>query len=254
MCGPTARRTIDEFDDAGGTAALMTQLSPLLDLDTPTVTGTLRDRLGPDKVLDAEVVRPLDRPLGTEPTIVIVRGSLAPEGAIIKRAVVDTRAEVLRGQGDRLPLTRGGARRLARREDPARTRGGSERRRAQGRARHDLHLGVHLRRGGRGLAGSVAVISDAQLSGLVNKCMVVGEIAPEAAIGGPLAFVQDGDRITIDVDKRSVDLDVPAEELASRTPWSRPADPELKHSWLGIYADEVGPSGSGLTFSTRAGG
>jgi dihydroxy-acid dehydratase len=107
---------------------------------------------------------------------------------------------------------------------------------------------------GAGLADSVCVISDGQLSGLVNKCMVVGEVAPEAALGGPLALVQDGDHIIIDVDAQTVDLDVPADALADRTPWTRTVDPELKHSWLGIYADEVGPSATGLAFSTRAGG
>ena len=167
---PNGETRIDEFDDAGGAAALMTQLSPLLDLDTPTITGLLRDRLGADEVIDSEIVRPLDRPLGTEPTIVIVRGSLAPEGAIIKRAVVDTRAKRFEGEaiifhsrqealdGLRSGKIKPGHAAVLRGVGP------------KGGPGMTFISAFIFAVEGAGLAGSVAILSDGQLSGLVNKC------------------------------------------------------------------------------------
>lgn len=251
---PNGNTTVDAFDAAGGAAALMTQLSPLLELEAPTVTGVLRERLGAAEVLDEEVVRPLERPLGTEPTIVIVRGSLAPEGAIVKRAVVDARAKqfegtaiVFHGREEALAALRAGRIRPG---HVAVLSGIGP----KGGPGMNFMSGFIFAVEGAGLAGSVAIVTDGQLSGLVNKCMVVGEVAPEAAVGGPLAFVQDGDRIRIDVEKQTVDLEVAPDELAQRTPWSRTTDVDLRHSWLSVYADQVGPSSTGLTVGARARG
>jgi dihydroxy-acid dehydratase len=99
---------------------------------------------------------------------------------------------------------------------------------------------------GAGLAEQVAVVTDGQLSGLVNRGLVVGEISPEAAeAGAPLALVQNGDRISIDVEKRVVDLDVPQMELAARRERLQPfASPEEK-GWLSIYQRSVQPLSKG---------
>jgi dihydroxy-acid dehydratase len=83
---------------------------------------------------------------------------------------------------------------------------------------------------GAGLIDEVAFVTDGQLSGLVNRGLVVGEVSPEAAEGGPLALVENGDRITIDIEKRAVDLEVPARELGVR----RAAEPRIGRS------DEIG--------------
>jgi dihydroxy-acid dehydratase len=106
---------------------------------------------------------------------------------------------------------------------------------------------------GAGLTSLVAVVTDGQLSGLVNKGIVVGEVSPEAARGGPLALVRDGDLIRIDVPGRTADLDVPAAELDRRraapaTPAaSDPRPPE--RGWLSIYQRLVRPLPEGAVLS-----
>ena len=106
---------------------------------------------------------------------------------------------------------------------------------------------------GAGLTGQVAVVTDGQLSGLVNKGIVVGEVSPEAAAGGPLGLVRDGDTISIDVPARTADLRVPAEELARRRaalaadPRSRPAEV----GWLSIYQRLVRPLPEGAVLRPR---
>jgi dihydroxy-acid dehydratase len=110
---------------------------------------------------------------------------------------------------------------------------------------------------GAGLTGQVAVVTDGQLSGLVNKGIVVGEVSPEAAAGGPLALLRTGDRIRIDVMARVADLEVPDDELARRRAaltgsWPAPGAPE--RGWLSIYQRLVRPlpEGAVLTPSPKA--
>ena len=245
---PNGDRHVDELDAAGGCAALLSRLSPLLDLDATTVAGRLGDVLATVQVADGEVVRPFDDPLGRDATILVVRGSLAPGGALTKRAVVDTR--------------------------PMRFSGPAVLFHSREEAIDGLHAGrirpgdvVVLRglgpHGGPGmafasgfifaleaspLAGTVAVVTDSQLSGLVNKGLVVGEVAPEAAIGGPLALVEAGDTVTIDLDRRAVDLDVPPDVLAGRRT-TLPPPPVRTRGWLSIYDRVVGDPARGLSLA-----
>ena len=102
---------------------------------------------------------------------------------------------------------------------------------------------------GAGLTGKVAVVTDGQLSGLVNKGIVVGEVSPEAADAGPLALVRDGDTISIDLTTRCVDLLVPDEELATRTPWTPCAQAE--RGWLSVYLRTVRPLQEGAVLTPR---
>ncbi|HEX3711737.1 MAG TPA: dihydroxy-acid dehydratase [Trebonia sp.] len=101
--------------------------------------------------------------------------------------------------------------------------------------------------GGAGLSASVAVITDGQMSSLVNGGLVVAEVSPEGAAGGPLGLVSDGDMISADVNARTLDLEVPAAELDAR----RAALPLLRASsgcgWLSVYARSVAPLGAGAT-------
>ena len=249
---PNGERHVEELDAAGGCAALLAQLAPLLDLDATTVAGRLGDVLATVRVGDDDVVRPLDRPLGTDATILVVRGSLAPGGALTKRAVVDHRP--MRFSGPAVIFH-------SREEAIAALDAGG------------IHPGqvVVLRglgpRGGPGMAfasafifalegsglgAQVAVVTDSQLSGLVNKGLVVGEIAPEAAAGGPLGLVEPGDTITIDLDRRVVDLDVPADVLAGRTPALPLSEPPTR-GWLSIYDRVVGSPGRGLSLAAEPG-
>jgi dihydroxy-acid dehydratase len=98
---------------------------------------------------------------------------------------------------------------------------------------------------GAGLGPEVAFVTDGQLSGLVNKGLVVGEITPEAAIGGPLGLVEDGDIIAIDIDARRAELLVDEDTLAARRARFVPAAPPGAEGWLSIYARSVQPLSRG---------
>jgi dihydroxy-acid dehydratase len=245
---PNGERLIEELDAAGGCAALLKQLSPLLELDAMTVAGRLGEVLSGVEVADEEVVRSLDRPLGRDATILVIRGSLAPDGALTKRAVVDTRPMRFRGPAVIFH---------SREEAIAGLEAGA------------IHAGdvVVLRglgpKGGPGmafasgfifaleaspLAGKVAVVTDSQLSGLVNKGLVVGEIAPEAAVGGPLGLVEPGDTITIDLDRRRVDLEVDEVVLATRRAELPPSEAPTR-GWLSIYGRVVAGPHRGLSLA-----
>ncbi len=246
---PNGERHIDELERAGGVRALMHELSPVLDLDAPTVAGRLGDLLEDAAPTDREVIRPFDDPLGREPTILIVRGSLAPSGAIVKRAVVDTRPMKFSGEAVIFHT---------REEAIAALEAGEI------RPGHVVVLrGLGPKGGpgmafvsgfvfaleGSGLAPQVAVVTDAQLSGLVNKGLVVGEVAPEAAAGGPLGLVEPGDKITIDLDRRVVELDVAPEVLARREP--RLARQDDRRSYLNVYAHTVDRPERGLVLAAE---
>jgi dihydroxy-acid dehydratase len=244
---PNGERTIEDLEAAGGAQALLKQLEGLLQLEAMTVTGArLGDTLAGARVADNEVVRPVDRPLATRPSIVVVRGSLAPAGAVIKLGVDRDR-----------PRRFSGPARIYHSRDEALT----------GLGRGEVQTGdvVVLRgmgpRGGPGMALAsafvfaldgtglgprVAVVTDGQLSGLVNRGLVVGEVSPEAAAGGPLALLADRDTITIDLERRTVDLEVGEEELGAR----RARLPESIQSdelggWLSVYRRLVRPLSEG---------
>jgi dihydroxy-acid dehydratase len=98
---------------------------------------------------------------------------------------------------------------------------------------------------GAGLGPDVAIVTDGQLSGLVNKGLVLGEVAPEAATGGPLGLVENGDVIAIDVEKKSVTLEVPEAELAVRRSRFKAPAPKDDSGWLSIYRRTVRPLAKG---------
>jgi dihydroxy-acid dehydratase len=102
---------------------------------------------------------------------------------------------------------------------------------------------------GAGLGTEVAVITDGQLSGLVNRGFVVGEVTPEAAIGGPLALVQEGDAITIDIEARRVDLNIPEAEFEARRRSYAAPQPAAVGGWLSIYRQSVEPLSKGAVLT-----
>ena len=102
---------------------------------------------------------------------------------------------------------------------------------------------------GAGLGDQVAMLTDGHLSGLVCKGLVVAELSPEAALGGPIALVQEGDSVTIDLDARRCDLEISAEEMARRRQaWVAPA-PLFDRGWLQIYRANVGPLPQGAVLT-----
>jgi dihydroxy-acid dehydratase len=241
---PNGDRRIDEFEAAGGTRALLHSLSPLLTLDRPTVAGTSLSTRPPT---DTEVIRPLDKPYARHPGIVLVRGTLAPDGGIVKRTVADDAVRGFRGPAKVF---------RSREEGLAGIRGGEVR---PGQVVVLTGLGLRGAPGmgltsafifaldGAGLGAQVAVVTDGQMSGLVNKGLVVAEVSPEGAAGGPLGLVEDGDVISIEIDTRTIDLDVPEAELDRRRA-SRPAAAAPPGcGWLSVYARTVAPLTRGAT-------
>ena len=106
---------------------------------------------------------------------------------------------------------------------------------------------------GAGLTGNVAVVTDGQLSGLVNKGIVVGEVSPEAAAGGPLTLVRDGDQIRIDVAARQANLDVDDAELSRRRAALAPPPASQEKGWLSIYRRLVTPLPDGAVLRETGG-
>ena len=231
---------------AGGTRALLHQLEPLLAAEALTVTGKrLGENLEGATVVDEATIRPLERPFSGEPAIVVLRGSLAPDSGIVKRLAT--------GDGDRPTQFRG----------PARCYDAAEAAVAGIKAGAVRPGEVVVLRGigprgtpgmgmasagvfaldAAGLLGPCALVSDGQQSGLSNLGLVVNEVSPEAAAGGPIGLVEDGDVIAIDVQRRVVDLEVADEELARRrarlAAVAAPASSE--RGWLSIYRRLVRP-------------
>jgi dihydroxy-acid dehydratase len=244
---PIGKDTIEQFEDAGGARGVMKQLESMLDTSAMTVTGqTVADNLATVKVTDPEVIRPVERPFANKPGIVILRGNLAPEGAIVKIG--------LRGEGRPLKF-RGKANVFENSPDAeAALKAGKIKKgdavvlRGQGVCGGPGMGGASrlvFQIDGAGLGPDVAVVTDGQLSGLVNKGLVLGEVAPESATGGPLGLVQNGDVISIDVEKKSVTLDVPETELAARRSRFQALPPKDDSGWLSIYRRTVRPLAKG---------
>jgi dihydroxy-acid dehydratase len=104
---------------------------------------------------------------------------------------------------------------------------------------------------GAGLINDVAMITEGQLSGLVNDGLVVGEASPEAAAGGPLALLENGDTISIDVNRKTVDLEVDDAVLEERRKHVRPFGAQNERGWLGVYQRTVGPVHEGAVLDKK---
>jgi dihydroxy-acid dehydratase len=249
---PNGDTQITEFDAAGGSLGLLRQLAPLLDLSAPTVAGVTLGEAIASAPVDPSVIRPVSSPLASHPAIVVMRGSLAPDGAVLKRTVADD-----------APLSfRGPARVVhSREEGVAAAKAG---RFVAGDVVVLTGLGLRGSPGmgltsalmfaidGAGLSTSVAVITDGQMSGLVNGGLVVAEVSPEGAAGGPLGLVRDGDMISIDVNARTLDLEVSPAELDARRAELPPLRAPSGCGWLSVYARTVAPLGAGATLGGRS--
>lgn len=239
---PNGERLIEELEAAGGARAVMKQLQPLLNPEAKNVSGeTLGDILRGARVQDEEVIRPLERPLSRRPTLIIVRGNLLPGGGIVR----------LGGVGERKLAFRGPARLFHSREEALQAIRGNRIRKGDvvilrglgviGGPGMAMTSAVVFALDGAGLVNDVAVITEGQLSGLVNMGLVVGEASPEAAAGGPLALVEEGDAVAIDVTQREVNLEVPAAELEERRKRIGRFGAQNERGWLAVYQHSVQP-------------
>ena len=247
---PNGDGLIEDLEAAGGARAVMKQLSGFLELDARTVSGETVGQVLRDVVVqDDEVIRPATRPLATRPSIVIVRGTLAPQGGIVKLGVADDRRLQFSGRANIYHSRDEAIEALDRGEiEPGQVvvlRGMG----VKGGPGMAMASALVFALDGAGLSEQVAVVTDGQLSGLVNRGLVVGEISPEAAEGGPLGLVENGDRIEIDVTRRVVDLEVPEAELAARRARWQSTAPTGVRGWLGIYQQVVQPLPQGAVLT-----
>lgn len=238
---PVGEHSIEQMEAAGGGRALLKRLEPLLHGDVLTVTGkTLTQNLEGVTPSDDEVIRPLDNPFATLPAIVMLHGNIAPQAGIVKYGIDPSKMRRFKGpaicferSADAIEALRDG------RIKPghvvvmrgAGVRGGP----AMGGGASKVVFAID----GAGLGDHVAMLTDGHLSGLVCKGLVVAEVSPEAAVGGPLALVEDGDIIDIDLDLNTLDAAIsPSEMDARRARWT-PLAPQFGGGWLDIYRNNV---------------
>ncbi len=243
---PGGRYTAADIHDAGGVGLVMRELlkRDLLHGDAPTVDGRTIAQIA-DAAVETPgqaVVVPIERPIKPTGGLAILRGSLAPDGCVVKLAGHERRqhrgpARVFDSETDcyaavRAGLIVSGDVVVIRYEGPVGGPGMQE------------MLSVTAALVGEGLGDSVALITDGRFSGGTHGLMI-GHIAPEAALGGPIGLVEEGDPIVIDVDRRALDLDVPADELERRrSRWTAPA-PNYPGGVMAKYAALVSPASQG---------
>jgi dihydroxy-acid dehydratase len=243
---PAGRFVAVDVDNAGGWPVVAKRLSDggYVHGGALTVTGrTFAEEANDAKETPGqEVIRPLSKPIKSTGGLVILKGSLAPEGGVIKVTGIDRKsqrgpARVFEREEDAMHAVTGGKIKagdilVIRYEGP---RGGPGMREM---------LGVTSAIVGAGLSDSVALLTDGRFSGATRGFMV-GHVAPEAAVGGPIAAVKDGDSIFLDIENRKIELEIPAEELAARLKaWSAPAVKYRSGVFL-KYVNSVGSAAQG---------
>ncbi|WP_409343096.1 IlvD/Edd family dehydratase [Paenibacillus sp. MBLB4367] len=248
---PSGKYQMEEFFEAGGVPALMKELEPMLNGDCLTVTGqTVRENLKDVTIPSRELIAPLDRPLGSQGGIAVLRGNLAPNGALIKQTAVSEHLKKHRG---RAVVFNSPQDLIDRVDDP----------------NLDVDESCVLVLKNAGPKGAPAMpeigqipipkklllkgvrdmvrISDARISGTSYGALIV-HTAPEAAVGGPLALVEDGDEIELDIDARKLELYVDDETLRRRKEkWQAPA-PAYDRGYGLLFLERVLQADEGCDF------
>jgi len=243
---PFGRYVMNDVDKAGGTAVIMKALldAGLMHGDVMTVTGkTMAENLsGITEKLDGDVIRTLDKPIHKTGGLTILKGSLAPDGAVVKSAGFDS--DVFRGtarvfDGERKAMDAledgtivAGDVVVIRYEGP---KGGPG-------MREMLAITGAIK--GAGLGKDVLLLTDGRFSGGTTG-LCVGHVAPEAVDGGPIAFVRDGDPIVLDMANRTLELDVDDDELESRKVGWEPLPPKYTKGVLAKYRKLVSSAADG---------
>jgi dihydroxy-acid dehydratase len=248
---PAGRFLMEDFYFAGGLPALLKQVSDLLHEDCLTVNGkTLGENISDAVIHNTEVIRPRDNPLSLEGGTAVLSGNLCPDGAVIKHSAMEPRflkhtgkAVVFKDYEDL----------AARLDDPDLEIDGDSIMILQSAGPVGapgmpewgmLPLPKKLLEAG---VRDVLRMSDARMSGTSYGACVL-HIAPESAIGGPLAFVQSGDLVTLDVEARKLTLEVSAEELQIRKAAWKPAPRRVDRGYLSLFLNEVTQANEGCDF------
>ena len=236
--GPTY---MEDLNEAGGVYAVMKELADagLLHTDCMTVTGkTVGENIADAENKNPEVIRPLDNPYSKTGGLAVLKGNLAPDGGVVKRSAVcdemmvhEGPARVFDCEEDAIAAIKGskivaGDVVVIRYEGP---KGGPGMREM---------LNPTSAIAGMGLGSSVALITDGRFSG-ASRGASIGHVSPEAAVGGPIALVEEGDIIKINITKMTLELAVSDEELAARKAKWQPREPKVKTGYLARYAAMV---------------
>ena len=236
--GPTY---MEDLNEAGGVYAVMKELADagLLHTDCMTVTGkTVGENIADAVNKNPEVIRPLDNPYSKTGGLAVLKGNLAPDGGVVKRSAVcdemmvhEGPARVFDCEEDAIAAIKGGKIVagdvvVIRYEGP---KGGPGMREM---------LNPTSAIAGMGLGSSVALITDGRFSG-ASRGASIGHVSPEAAVGGPIALVEEGDIIKINIPKMTLELAVSDEELTARKAKWQPREPKVKTGYLARYAAMV---------------
>ena len=236
--GPTY---MEDLNEAGGVYAVMNELNKkgLLHTECMTVTGkTVGENIKDCVNLNPEVIRPIDNPYSTTGGLAVLRGNLAPDGSVVKRSAVVVEMMVHEGparvfdcEEDAIAAIKGGKIVegdvvVIRYEGP---KGGPGMREM---------LNPTSAIAGMGLGSSVALITDGRFSG-ASRGASIGHVSPEAAVGGPIALVEEGDIISINIPELKLELKVSDEELAARKAKWQPREPKVTTGYLARYAAMV---------------
>jgi len=236
---PSSKIHIEDVDAAGGISAILNEISKipdLLNLDCLTVAGrTLGENIADAEIKDSEVIHPLDEAYSKTGGLAILRGSLAPNGGVVKTAGVPASmlthtgpAVIFESQEDACEGILAGKVKpgdvvVIRYEGPKGGPGMQE------------MLSPTSYIAGAGLADSVALVTDGRFSGGSKGCSI-GHISPEAAVGGPIGLLKDGDIIEIDIPHNKISVRLSDGELAGRKKTWAPPEPRIKEGYLAKYA------------------
>ena len=238
---PAGHTYMDELNEAGGVYAVMNELSRLglLDLDCMTVTGkTVGENIKNAFNRNPEVIRPVENPYSRTGGLAVLSGNIAPEGGVVKQSAVapemlvhEGPARVFDSEDDAIAAILGGQIRegdvvVIRYEGP---KGGPGMREM---------LNPTSAIAGMGLGSTVALITDGRFSG-ASRGASIGHISPEAAVGGPIALIEEGDIIKINIPEKTLNVDVPEDVLAARRAAWKPREPKITTGYLARYAAMV---------------
>jgi dihydroxy-acid dehydratase len=245
---PASKVHMEDVDRAGGVSAILKEISKIdgaLALDRITVTlRTLGENIADARIEDPEVIRPVENPYSQKGGLAVLFGNLAPEGAVLKTGAVDPDIKGHRGpavvfDSEREALdgisngrVKAGDVVVIRYEGPKGGPGMPE------------MLSPTSMIAGMGLGRSVALITDGRFSG-GTRGICIGHISPEAADGGPIALIRDGDLISIDIEAGRIDVEITEEEMKRRREEWRPPEPKIKGGYLERYAFFVSSASKG---------
>ncbi len=245
---PAGDYHIEDLDLAGGIPAVMKEAKSILNMGLKRVSGkSLDDELSAAKVRNKEVIRSISQPHSPTGGLTVLFGNLAPEGGVVKSAAVSPQmlthegaARVFDSEDKATQAILGGAIKpgqvvVIRYEGP---KGGPGMREM---------LGPTSLLSGMGLDESVALITDGRFSG-ATKGAAIGHVSPEAASGGPIAALRDGDKIVIDIPGNKIDVELTEEEIRRRLSQLPEFEPKIKTGYLRRYAERVSSASRGAVF------